>query len=130
MTVVVWVAAGVLVLGLVVWTGTRMVRTSEGGGGVGNGLGTFVDVFDPARARSDEDLKSKEHQREATPAPRGRRPAGVGRPDRGARAGEAAPRQPGRPRQPGARGLSRSRTACAASAARVSDSAAACASCT
>lgn len=62
-------AAGVVVLALVVWAGTRMVRTSEGGGGVGNGMGTFVDVFDPARARADDDLKSKEHQGEVAPRP-------------------------------------------------------------
>ena len=32
-------------------------------------LGNFIDVFDPARARADRDLDSKEHQGEVLPSP-------------------------------------------------------------
>ena len=35
----------------------------------GGALGNFIDVFDPARARADRDLDSKEHQGEILPAP-------------------------------------------------------------
>lgn len=69
MTLVVFGVAGLLLLGLVVWSGTRMVRTSTGGGGIADGLGNFNEVFDPARARADQDLKSKEHQGEVIPLP-------------------------------------------------------------
>jgi hypothetical protein len=64
-------AAGVLVLGLVLWSGHRMVteRRSGASSGAGGALGNFIDVFDPARARADRDLDSKEHQGELMPAP-------------------------------------------------------------
>jgi hypothetical protein len=68
-TVLVFGAAGAVVLALVVWAGTRMVRTSTGGAGIADGLGNFNEVFDPARARADQDLKSKEHQGEVVPLP-------------------------------------------------------------
>jgi hypothetical protein len=68
-TVLVFSAAGAVVLALVVWAGTRMVRTSTGGAGIADGLGNFNEVFDPARARADQDLKSKEHQGEVVPLP-------------------------------------------------------------
>lgn len=61
--------AGVVLLALVVWAGNRMVRTSTGGGSISDGFGAFNEVFDPARARADEDLKSKEHQGEVMPLP-------------------------------------------------------------
>jgi len=32
-------------------------------------LGNFIDVFDPARARAERDLDSREHQGEALPSP-------------------------------------------------------------
>lgn len=65
-----YVGAGVLVLGLVVWAGHRMLTTGpQGGGGSSNALGGFSDVFEPARARADDDLKSKENQLEVTPSP-------------------------------------------------------------
>jgi hypothetical protein len=41
----------------------------QGGGGGSNALGGFSDVFEPARARADDDLKSKENQLEVTPVP-------------------------------------------------------------
>ena len=64
------VVAGIVVLGLVVWAGHRMLTTGpQGGGGSANALGGFSDVFEPARARADDDLKSKENQIEVTPVP-------------------------------------------------------------
>ena len=71
MTVLAVGAGTVVVLGLIMWLGHRMVTeersgTSSGGGGV---LGGFSDVFDPGRARAEHDLDSKEHQGELLPAP-------------------------------------------------------------
>lgn len=68
--VVALVVGGVVVLGLVVVAGHRMLTTGpQGGGGSSNALGGFSDVFEPARARADDDLKSQENQREVTPSP-------------------------------------------------------------
>ena len=62
-------AAGVLVLLLVVWAGHRMLRNPTGtGGGVADGMGVFIDAFDPGRARADLDLKSKDHEAEIMPS--------------------------------------------------------------
>jgi hypothetical protein len=63
--------AGLLVLGLVLWSGHRMLneRRSGGSSATGGALGNFIDVFDPARARADRDLDSKEHQGELMPSP-------------------------------------------------------------
>lgn len=71
MTVLAVCAGAVLVLGLIMWAGHRMLTeersgTSSGGGGA---LGGFTDVFDPGRARAEHDLDSKEHQGELLPAP-------------------------------------------------------------
>lgn len=66
----VYVVAGIVILGLIVWAGHRMLTTgAQGGGGSSNALGGFSDVFEPARARADDDLKSKENQLEVTPSP-------------------------------------------------------------
>ena len=64
-------AAGLLVLGLVLWAGHRMLleRRSGASRAAGGALGNFIDVFDPARARADRDLDSKEHQGEVLPSP-------------------------------------------------------------
>jgi hypothetical protein len=65
-----FVAAGALVLALLAWAGHRMLTSDRsGGGGVSDALGNFIDVFDPARARADRDLESKEHQGEVAPTP-------------------------------------------------------------
>ena len=62
-------AAGVLVLLLVVWAGHRMLRNPTGtGGGGSDGMGMFIDAFDPGRARADQDLKSKDHESEVMPS--------------------------------------------------------------
>jgi hypothetical protein len=66
------IAAGALVvLGVIMWAGHRMLneeRTGSSSGG-GGALGAFTDVFDPARSRAEHDLDSKEHQGELLPAP-------------------------------------------------------------
>ena len=64
-------AAGLLVLGLVLWAGHRMLmeRRSGSSSATAGALGNFIDVFDPARARADRDLDSKEHQGEVLPSP-------------------------------------------------------------
>lgn len=62
-------AVGGLVLLLVVWAGHRMLRNPTGtGGGTSDGMGMFIDAFDPGRARADQDLKSKDHESEVTPS--------------------------------------------------------------
>jgi hypothetical protein len=70
-TGLVFAAAGLVVLGLVMWSGHRMLneRRSGSGSASGGALGSFIDVFDPARARADRDLDSKEHSGEMLPAP-------------------------------------------------------------
>jgi hypothetical protein len=70
-TGIVFGLAGLLVLALVVWAGHRMLTERRNGASsaTGGALGNFIDVFDPARARADRDLDSKEHQGELMPAP-------------------------------------------------------------
>jgi len=67
----VFVIAGALVLGLLAWAGHRMLTADRppGSGGASDALGNFIDVFDPARARADRDLESREHQGEVVPSP-------------------------------------------------------------
>lgn len=74
MTVVLVVAAvlaGIAVAGLVVFVGTRMVRSSEGGarGGFADGLGMALDVFDPAHGRARQELEDQKHQGAIIPSP-------------------------------------------------------------
>ena len=69
-TLVVFSVAGLLLLGLVVLAGTHLLRHHDGtGSGSADALGNFIDVFDPARARADRDLDSREHQGEIVPSP-------------------------------------------------------------
>lgn len=66
----VFVAAGLLVGLLVVLAGHRMLtRGGGGGGGTADALGSFIDVFDPARARADRDLESHKNMGEVLPSP-------------------------------------------------------------
>lgn len=69
---VVWVftAAGSAVAVLVLWAGHRML-THRGAhaSGTADALGSFIDVFDPARARADRDLESRRHMGEVLPSP-------------------------------------------------------------
>jgi hypothetical protein len=71
MVAAVFVGAGLLVFGLVMWAGHRMLVERRGGASsaTGGALGNFIDVFDPARARADLDLASKEHQGDVLPSP-------------------------------------------------------------
>ena len=65
-----FVIAGAAVLVLLAWAGHRMLTSADRvGGGASDALGSFIDVFDPARARADRDLESKEHQGEVAPSP-------------------------------------------------------------
>jgi hypothetical protein len=69
-TLLVLSLAGLLLLVLVVAAGTRILRHHDGAGsGASDALGSFIDVFDPARARADRDLDSREHQGEVIPSP-------------------------------------------------------------
>ena len=64
--------AGVLVLGLVVVAaGQRFLRPGRRTSGMADSLGNFIDVFDPARARADRDLKSHDNQGAVIPNPDG-----------------------------------------------------------
>lgn len=69
-TVAVFAGVGVLLLVLVVVAGNRVLRSdSPVSSGMADGLGNFIDVFDPARARADRDLKSHDNQGVVTPDP-------------------------------------------------------------
>jgi len=70
MTVWVFGAAALVVGALVLWSGHRMLRNGGApSSGASDALGSFIDVFDPARARADRDLDSREHQGEIIPSP-------------------------------------------------------------
>lgn len=66
----VFLGAGLLLLVLIVVAGNRTLRADHPvSSGMADGLGTFIDVFDPARARADRDLKSHDNQGAVTPQP-------------------------------------------------------------
>lgn len=68
--VAVLVVGGVLGLLLVVWFGTRMLRSGEmSGSGASDMFANFIDVFDPSRARADRDILEEEHKGEIAPSP-------------------------------------------------------------
>lgn len=69
-TVLVLVGVGLLLLVLVVVAGHRILRSGgPASSGMADGLGSFIDVFDPARARADRDLKSHQNQGAVIPNP-------------------------------------------------------------
>jgi hypothetical protein len=70
-TALVFGGALLLVLALVAWAGHRMLTGQRDGtsSATADALGNFIDVFDPARARADQDLQSKEHQGDVLPSP-------------------------------------------------------------
>ncbi len=64
------VAAFVLVFTLVVLAAHRtLTRSGNATSGMSDALGNFIDVFDPARARADRDLKSRQNQGPLIPSP-------------------------------------------------------------
>ena len=71
MTGIVFGFAGLVVLGLVVWAGHRMLTERRSGvsSGAGGALGNFIDVFDPGQARADRYLKQKQNQGQVVPSP-------------------------------------------------------------
>jgi len=70
MEVVVWVVGGLGVLGLVIWAGNKTLWADRSHtSGMSDALGNFIDVFDPARARADRDLKDWEHAGPVIPSP-------------------------------------------------------------
>ncbi|HEX6956066.1 MAG TPA: hypothetical protein VF156_14430 [Agromyces sp.] len=69
-TVAVLVGAALAVTGLAVWAGHHVLRGSRSAtSGAADALGNFIDVFDPARARADRDLASREHMGDVLPSP-------------------------------------------------------------
>ncbi|WP_436699214.1 hypothetical protein [Nocardioides sp. BYT-33-1] len=69
-TVAVFGGAGLALLVLVVLAGNRTLRRGgPTGTGMADGMGNFIDVFDPARARADRDLRSHDDQGVVTPNP-------------------------------------------------------------
>ncbi|MGD9959843.1 hypothetical protein [Nocardioides sp.] len=68
-----WVfgTAAFVVLFLVVVAVAHHTLTKSGNAssGMGDALGNFIDVFDPARARADRDLKSHQNQGPVIPSP-------------------------------------------------------------
>jgi len=98
-----FVVAGALVLGLLAWAGHRMLTGERpaSGGGASDALGNFIDVFDPARARADRDLQSKEHQGEVAPSPDDEDlPVSIDPVRMTARVRRSAPRAPRAPQPP------------------------------
>ncbi|THV17720.1 hypothetical protein E9934_04400 [Nocardioides caeni] len=69
MTVVLLVAAGVALLVGVVVIGHRMIGSESATGTFTDGMGSFMNVFDPARERADDALRSKKTQGEMLPSP-------------------------------------------------------------
>jgi hypothetical protein len=70
MTAWVFAGAGLLVGVLVVWSGHRMLlHRGSHASATADALGSFIDVFDPARARADRDLESHENMGEVLPSP-------------------------------------------------------------
>ena len=70
MVILVVCVATVLLLGLIVWLGTKMVAHPDpdavsAGGSMGTGLG----VFDPGAARAREDIDDHKNQTEVVPTP-------------------------------------------------------------
>ena len=70
MVILAVVVASVLLLGVIVWMGTKMVAHPDPdavsvGGAMGSGLG----VFDPGAARAREDIDDHKNQTEVVPSP-------------------------------------------------------------
>jgi hypothetical protein len=71
-TVAVFAGAGLLLLVLVVVAGNRVLRSdSPVSSGMADGLGNFIDVFDPVNARAARDLKEQDNVGHVIPSPDG-----------------------------------------------------------
>ncbi len=70
MVIALTVVGAVVLLAVVVWMGTHMVAHPDpNAGSVGDAFGAGLAVFDPGKARADDDLASKKHQSEILPTP-------------------------------------------------------------
>jgi len=73
MTWVVFGVAVVVVLGLIIAACHKALRSSRRGvsSGIGDGLGNFIDVFDPGNARAARDLEEQDNVGHVVPSPDG-----------------------------------------------------------
>lgn len=69
MSVVLLVVGGVGLLLTVVVVGHRMIGSESATSTFTDGMGSFMNVFDPSRERADEDLRSKKSEGEVLPSP-------------------------------------------------------------
>ncbi|MGH3349563.1 MAG: hypothetical protein ACRDPS_02775 [Nocardioides sp.] len=72
----IWVVFGVtftLLLGLLLWASNKALRSPRRGlsAGIGDGLGSFIDVFDPGNARAARDLEDQDNVGQVVPSPDG-----------------------------------------------------------
>lgn len=72
MVIVAACVGAVLLLGFIVWIGTKMVAHPDPDAvSVGGSMGTGLGVFDPGAARAREDIDDHKNQTEVVPAPDG-----------------------------------------------------------
>ncbi|WP_028645364.1 hypothetical protein [Nocardioides sp. URHA0020] len=70
MVILAVIVASVLLLGLIVWTGTKMVAHPDPDAvSVGGAMGAGLGVFDPGAARAREDIDDQKNQTEVVPSP-------------------------------------------------------------
>lgn len=70
MVILVVCVATVLLLGVIVWVGTRMVAHPDPhAGSVGGAFGAGFGVFDPGAARAADDLEDNKNQVTVVPSP-------------------------------------------------------------
>ena len=77
MTVAAWILGGLVVLLVVVIAGHRMIGSENSTSTFTDGIGSFGNVFDPARERSEDDLRSHKEQGEVAPTPDGDYPVTI-----------------------------------------------------
>lgn len=70
MDVLVIVVISVAVFGLIIAVGTHLLSSGAARStGVHHAMSNFIDVFDPARSRADEDLRHQLHAGSVIPSP-------------------------------------------------------------
>ena len=70
MVILAVIVASVLLLGVIVWMGTRMVAHPDpNAGSVGGSIGTGLGVFDPGAGRAREEIDDQLSQAEILPTP-------------------------------------------------------------